>query len=193
MENTNIAAKSVKDLKYAFMAGQNITAKIAEDPKYALMTGKSKHAKSAKEVKYASMTGKSNTAKSAEGPKSAFITGKRKPAKSAEDHKSALMTGESEPVRSAVTRLKLASNNGLLVDGNTIRCAIFMTQTDLSTSAFLKDSSKTTNNVITGIVKTQTGTAQSTSNIQNIEMILRQSRDLIIRLGISRATVFCAA
>ena len=35
--------------------------------------------------------------------------------------------------------------------------------------------------------------AKSTSNIQNIEMILRQSRDFIIRLGISRATVFCAA
>ena len=62
-ENTNIAAKSVKDLKYAFMAGKNLTAKIAEDPKYALMTGKSKHAKSAKEVKYASMTGKSKHAK----------------------------------------------------------------------------------------------------------------------------------
>ena len=121
------------------------------------MTGKSKHAKSAKEVKYASMTGKSKHAKSAEGPKSAFITGKRKPAKSAVDPKSALMTGESEPVRSAVTRLKLASNNGLLVDGNTIRSAIFMTQTDLSTSAFLKGSLKTTNNVITEIVKTQTG------------------------------------
>ena len=142
MENTNIAAKSVKDLKYAFMAGKNLTAKIAEDPKYALMTGKGKHAKSAKEVKYAPMTGKSKHAKSAEGPKSAFITGKRKPAKSAEDPKSALMTGESEPVRSAVTRLKLASNNGLLVDGNTIRSAIFMTQTDLSTSAFLKGSLK---------------------------------------------------
>ena len=113
------------------MAGKNITAKIAEGPKYALMTGKSKHAKSA------------------EGPKSAFITGKRKPAKSAEDPKSALMTGESEPVRSAVTRLKLASNNGLLVDNNTIRSAIFMTQTDLSTSAFLKASLKTINNVIT--------------------------------------------
>ena len=193
MENTNIAPKSVKDLKYAFMAGKNITAKIAEGPKYALMTGKSKHAKSAKEVKYASMTGKSKHAKSAEGPKSAFITGKRKPAKSAKDPKSALMTGESEPVRSAVTRLKLASNNGLLVDGNTIRSAIFMTQTDLSTSAFLKASLKTTNNVITEIVKTQSGKAQSTSNIQNIKMILRQSRDLIIRLGISRATVFCAA
>ena len=68
-----------------------------------------------------------------------------------------------------------------------------MKQTDLSTSAFWKDSSKTTNNVITVIVKTQTGTAQSTSNIQNIKMILRQSRDLIIRLAISRATVFCAA
>ena len=51
---------------------------------------------------------------------------------------------------------------------------------------FLKDSLKTTNNVITEIAK-------STSNIQNIKMILRQSRDLIIRLGISRATVFCAA
>ena len=175
------------------MAGKNITAKIAEGPKYALMTGKSKHAKSAKEVKYAPMTGKSKHAKSAEGPKSAFITGKRKSAKSAEDPKSALMTGESEPVRSAVTRLKLASNNGLLVDGNTIRSAIFMTQTDLSTSAFLKDSLKTTNNVITEIAKTQSGKAQSTSNIQNIEMILRQSRDLIIRLAISRATVFCAA
>ena len=156
MENTNIAAKSVKDLKYAFMAGKNLTAKIAEDHKYALMTGKSKHAKSAKEVKYASMTGKSKHAKSAEGPKSAFITGKRKPAKSAEDPKSALMTGESEPVRSAVTQLKLASNNGLLVDDNMIRSEIFMTQTDLSTSAFLKDSLKTTNNVITEIVKTQT-------------------------------------
>ena len=72
-----------------------------------------------------------------------------------------------------------------LVDGNTIRFTIFMTQTDLSTSAFWKDSSKTTNNVITEIAK-------STSNIQNIEMILRQSRDLIIRLDISRATVFCA-
>ena len=45
---------------------------------------------------------------------------------------------------------------------------------------------QTTNNVITKIAK-------STSNIQNIEMILRQSRDLIIRLAISRATVFCAA
>ena len=44
-----------------------------------------------------------------------------------------------------------------------------MTQTDLSTSAFWKDSLKTTNNVITEIAK-------STSNIQNIEMILRQSR-----------------
>ena len=31
------------------------------------------------------------------------------------------------------------------------------------------------------------------SNIQNIKMILRQSRDLIIRLVISRATVFYAA
>ena len=31
------------------------------------------------------------------------------------------------------------------------------------------------------------------NNIQNIKMILRQSRDLIIRLAISRATVFCAA
>ena len=61
-----------------------------------------------------------------------------------------------------------------------------MTQTDLSTSAFWKDSLKTTNNVITVIAK-------STCNIQNIEMILRQSRDFIIRLGISRATVFCAA
>ena len=58
---------------------------------------------------------------------------------------------------------------------------------------FLEGSLKTTNNVITEIVKTQTGTAQSTSNIQNTEMILRQSRDLIIRLAISRATVFCAA
>ena len=102
------------------------------------------------------------------------------------------MTSESEPVRSAVTRLKLASNNGLLVDDNTIRSAIFMTQTDLSTSAFWKDSLKTTNNVITVIVKTQTGTAQSTCNMQNIKMISRQSRDLIILLGISRATVFCA-
>ena len=36
-----------------------------------------------------------------------------------------------------------------------------MTQTDLSTSAFWKDSSKTTNNVITEIAK-------STSNIQKI-------------------------
>ena len=123
------------------MAGKNLTAKIAEDPKYALMTGKSKHAKSAKEVKYASMTDKSNTAKSAKVAKYALMTG----------------TGESEPVRSAVTRLKLASNNGLLVDDNTIRCAIFMTQTDLSTSAFWKDSLKTTNNVITVIAKTQTG------------------------------------
>ena len=61
-----------------------------------------------------------------------------------------------------------------------------MTQTDLSTSAFWKDSLKTTNNVITVIVK-------STCNIQNIKMILRQSRDLIILLVISRATVFCAA
>ena len=155
-------------------------------PNTLSLTGKSKHAKSAKEVKYAPMTGKSKHAKSAEGPKSAFITGKRKPAKSAEDPKSALMTGESEPVRSAVTRLKLASNNGLLVDGNTIRSAIFMTQTDLSTSAFLKDSLKTTNNVITEIAK-------STCNIQNIKMILRQSRDLIIRLAISRATVFYVA
>ena len=51
---------------------------------------------------------------------------------------------------------------------------------------FLKASLKTTNNVITEIAK-------STSNIQNIKMILRQSRDLIIRLAISRATVFCAA
>ena len=68
-----------------------------------------------------------------------------------------------------------------------------MTQTDLSTSAFWKDSLKTTNNVITVIVKTQTGEAQSTCNIQNIKMILRQSRDLIILLVISRATVFCAA
>ena len=68
-----------------------------------------------------------------------------------------LMTGESEPVRSAVTRLKLASNNGLLVDDNTIRCAIFMTQTDLSTSAFWKDSLKTTNNVITVIARDADG------------------------------------
>ena len=60
-----------------------------------------------------------------------------------------------------------------------------MTQTDLSTSAFWKDSLKTTNNVITVIAK-------STCNIQNIKMISRQSRDLIIRLDISRATVFCA-
>ena len=51
---------------------------------------------------------------------------------------------------------------------------------------FLKGSLKTTNNVITEIAK-------STSNIQNIKMILRQSRDLIIRLAISRATVFYAA
>ena len=49
-----------------------------------------------------------------------------------------------------------------------------MTQTDLPTSAFLKDSLKTTNNVITVIAK-------STCNIQNIKMISRQSRDLIIR------------
>ena len=39
-----------------------------------------------------------------------------------------------------------------------------MTQTDLSTSAFWKDSLKTTNNVITVIAK-------STCNIQNIKMI----------------------
>ena len=61
-----------------------------------------------------------------------------------------------------------------------------MTQTDLSTSAFWKDSLKTTNNVITVIVK-------STCNIQNIKMILRQSRDLIILLVKSRAIAFCAA
>ena len=51
---------------------------------------------------------------------------------------------------------------------------------------FLKGLIEDTNNVITEIAK-------STSNIQNIKMILRQSRDLIIRLVISRATVFCAA
>ena len=60
-----------------------------------------------------------------------------------------------------------------------------MTQTDLSTSAFSKDSLKTTNNFITEIAK-------STSNIQNIEMILRQSRDSIIRSVITRVIAFCA-
>ena len=68
----------------------------------------------------------------------------------------------------------------------TIRSAIFMTQTDLSTSAFWKDSLKTTNNVITVIAK-------STCNIQNIKMISPQSRDLIIRLVISRAIAFYVA
>ena len=50
---------------------------------------------------------------------------------------------------------------------------------------FLKGLIEDYKNVITVIVK-------STCNIQNIKMILRQSRDLIILLVISRATVFCA-
>ena len=83
---------------------------------------------------------------------------KRKPAESAAGPKSALMTGESETVRSAVTRLKLASNNGLLVDGQYDKMRNIYDADRFIDKCFLERAQlKNTNNVITEIVKTQTG------------------------------------